>query len=492
MSYNADSIELRSFREAAQSTPGMYLGDDGQGGVFNAFMEILNNSCDEAIMGRGRRIEVYLEDNDNKVTVVDYGAGIPRGPKGDIPEILIELFTAAHSSGKFNSNNYKKVRGIHGVGQSATCVTSEYFIVNVKRDGYRWELEFDNGVPRTETAVRKEATKETGTEISFTPNKKVFHISATTPAFDAKRIEDELHLTSFFIPEVEFIFHHNGKKKTFYSKNGLKDFAAEKIKDPLHKGYIYGYKEFEDEVEIEVFAQWTLGKEKSYVFSNGALNSEGGSPIAGARSAFTRTVNSLSKKSFDGDAIRKGLVYIINIRHPHPIYSNQVKTKIQNPELRGYTQTVFTEALKDFARDNRKDFEKVVEILEKDQKADAAAERARKQVLEATRDIERNQKKKVFNSDKLKDAETLGEDSTLLLVEGNSAAASLAIARDPKKYGILALRGKSLNPLSNTEEKALQNEEIKLILSALGVTPGKYNPKKLRYGKIGIASDADR
>lgn len=489
MSYDANSIEIRDFREACRATPAMYLGDDRENGIFNCFLEILNNSCDEAIMKRGNKITVSMEDD--IITITDFGAGIPRGPNKDSKEVLIELFTKAHTSGKFDSKNYKKVRGLHGVGSSAVCVCSSIFIVDSLRDGYKWHLVFENGVPQTDVAVKQEATKQTGTIITFAPNKQVFHLEEKEKCFDYNRIREELELTSYFIPNVTFELIYNKKKEIFLSKNGLKDFAISRIKKPLHKNYIYGYKQFDDEVEIEVFAQWTNEREQCYVFSNGALNSEGGTCVGGAKAAFTRTVNSITKKDFDSDAIRKGLIYIINIRHPHPIYQNQVKNKIQNPELKGYTQTVFTEAIKDFVSKNKEDFNKIVELLDKEKRAEAAAERARKQVLDTTKDIEKNQKKKVFASDKLKDAEFLGQDSMLLIVEGTSAASSMAIARDIKKYGILSVKGKMLNCLSNDEEKIYQNEEIKLLLSAMNINPNKYDNKKLRYGKIGICVDAD-
>ena len=189
--------------------------------------------------------------------------------------------------------------------------------------------------------------------------------------------------------------------------------------------------------------------------------------------------------------IRKGLVYIVNIRHPHPIYQNQTKNKIQNTELRGYTQTVFTEAIKDFANNHKDEFNKIIEILNRDRKAELAADKARLKVLQATNEIEKNQKRKVFASDKLKDAEFLGKDSILLIVEGNSAASSIVKARDYTKYGVLAIRGKIINPLSNNEEDVFENEEIKLLLSAMNIVPGKYDNRKLRYGKIGICVDAD-
>ena len=469
----------------------MYLGDDRENGIFNCFLEILNNSCDEAIMGRGNLIEVEIKEDYDTIRIIDHGAGIPHGPNNDSKEILISLFTEAHSSGKFNTDNYKKVRGLHGIGVLLFVFVQEFYKVTNKRDGYVWFMSFTRGIPDFEVAQQGEETKETGTIIEFSPNKSIFHMTQDEKCFNYDRIRNELELTSYFIPNVTFTITCGKKKEKFFSKNGLKDFAATHIKNPLHKNFIYGYKQFDDEVEVEVFAQWTAGKEQAYVFSNGALNSEGGTPITGAKTAFTRTINTLSKGEFDADMIRKGLVYIVNIRHPHPIYQNQVKNKIQNPELRGYTQTVLSEAIKDFVIKNKNDFERIVEVLTKEKKAEAAAARARRQVLEATKDIEKNQKKKVFASDKLKDAEYLGENSILLIVEGNSAAASMAIARDTKKYGILAIRGKMINCLAHPEEKIFQNEEIKTLLSAMNIIPGKYDAKKLRYGKIAICVDAD-
>ena len=491
MSYDANSIQIRDFRTACRSTPGMYLGASGQDAAFNCFLEVLNNACDEAIMGRGNKIEIQLSNDGNTLTCIDGGAGVPHGANADCKEVLIELFCAAHSSGKFDTKNYKKVRGIHGVGTSAVCVCSSSFEVWSRRDGAEFYLDFKEGIPCKDEAVKLRDTKERGSTFRFTPNKQVLNIEDNLPIFDAEKIRKELRLTSYFIPKVKFVFSYQGKAEEFYSANGLKDFAHDCITKPLHKSFIYGYHEFEDEVEVEVFAQWTAGREAEYVFSNGALNIDGGTPSTGAKTAFTRTINSLSKGEFNADMIRKGLVYIVNIRHPHPIYQNQTKSRIQNPELRGYTQTVFTEAIKDFVRQHKDEFDRVVEMLTKEKKAEMAAERARKQVLEASKDIEKNQKRKVFASDKLKDAEFLGQDATLLLVEGLSAASSIAQARDATKWGILALRGKPINTFSNDDEKIYQNEEIKLLLSAMNIVPGKYDSKKLRYGRIGICSDTD-
>ena len=489
MSYTADSIQVRSFREAARMTPGMYIGTDGQDAAFNCFLEVLNNACDEAIMGRGDIITIQLSDDCDTITCIDKGAGVPHGANKDTDEVLIELFTAAHSSGKFDTTNYKKVRGIHGIGTSAVCVCSTSFEVWTRRDGAEYYINFKDGIPQLKTAKYIRDTQETGSTFKFTPDKQIFRIEGSN--FDYDRIKNELELTSYFIPNVKFILEYKKNKIEYISKNGLKDFAKDKIKNPLHKSYIYGYKEFDDEVEIEVFAQWTSGKETRYIFSNGALNSDGGTPETGAKAAFTRTINSLSKNDFDADMIRKGLVYIVNIRHPHPIYQNQTKNKIQNSELRGYTQTVFNEAIKEFYNKHNDEFNKIIEILKRDQKAEIAADKARAKILQASNEIEKNQKRKVFASDKLKDAEFLGQDSILLIVEGNSAASSIVKARDYTKYGVLAIRGKIINALSNSEEDIFENEEIKLLLSAMNIVPGKYDNRKLRYGRIGICVDAD-
>lgn len=494
MAYNAESIQVRDFRTAARTTPGMYIGADGQDAMFNCFLEILNNACDEAIMGRGNEIIVEVGDNDIKVS--DKGAGVPRGKNKDTEEVLIEIYTSAHSSGKFDTANYKRVRGMHGIGSSTVCVCSEIFEVWTKRDGAEWHLLFKDGIPQDTVARKLHTTKETGTVIYFKPDKSIFHLDDKTPSFDKERIKNELHLTSYFIPNVTFIYKDNTSEEKFLSKNGLKDFAADNIKKPLHKQYIYGLKTFENDIDIEVFAQWTTEREKCYVFSNGALNSGGGTPVTGMKAAFTRTINDLAKESFDGDMIRKGLVTIINIKHPHPVYQNQVKDKIQNQELRGYTQTAFTEAIKSWASTNATDLDKIISVLVKETKAEAAAEKAREAIMNHEKEMASVAKKKVINSEKLREARKLGQDSMLVLVEGDSAGGSISIGRQKApggdQIGILMLRGKAINALANPIDKVLENEEVKLLLQALGITYGqKYNSKKLRYGKVAICSDAD-
>ena len=490
MAYNADSIQIRDFRTAARATPGMYIGADGQDAMFNCFLEILNNACDEAIMGRGKEIIVEVADNEMRIT--DYGAGVPHGKNKDTEEVLIEIYTSAHSSGKFDSTNYKRVRGMHGIGSSTVCVCSKVFDVWTRRDGAEWFLEFNDGIPRASCAKKLRATKETGTTIRFEPDKTIFHLDDKTPAFDKERIKNELRLTSYFIPNVTFTYKADGKEEKFLSKNGLKDFASDNIKNPLHKNYIYGLRTFDNDIDIEVFAQWTTGREKCYVFSNGALNSGGGTPVSGMKAAFTRTINDQAKESFDGDMIRKGLITIINIKHPHPIYQNQVKDKIQNQELRGYTQTAFTEAIKEWITQNRSDFEKIIAMLVKEQKADMAAEKARLGVLNFEKKETEQRKRKITSSDKFKDCEKHGQDSMLIVCEGNSALGGLMPARDVKTEALYAVRGKVKNLMKHPLEECLENQEVSDIIMALGCgIQEKYSARKLNYGKVAIATDAD-
>ena len=491
MAYDANSIQVRDFRTAARQTPGMYIGADGQDATFNCFLEILNNSCDEAIMGRGNQIDVKIEND--AITVRDNGAGVPRGANKDCDEVLIELYTTAHSSGKFDSNNYSRVRGMHGVGASTVCVCSEIFDVLTCRDGAEWHLQFKDGIPQDTVARAIRKTKETGTTIYFKPDKKIFHIDNETPAFDIERIRNELELTSYFIPNVTFTLNLGGDNSAlFVSKNGLKDFAAAKITNPLHKNYIYGTKSFPDDVDIEVFAQWTAGKERCYVFSNGAANVNGGTPTSGMKAAFTRCVNDLSKNKFDGDMIRKGLVTIINIKHPHPVYKNQVKDQIQNQELRGYTQTVFTEAIKDWAAKNQGDLDKIINVLIKEKRADEASERARNAVLNMEKKEIEHKKQKITSSDKFKDCEKHGQNSMLIICEGNSALGGLLPARDVNTEALYAVRGKVKNLLKHPLDECLENQEVSDIIMALGCgIQERYNSKKLNYGKVAIAVDAD-
>ena len=279
----------------------------------------------------------------------------------------------------------------------------------------------------------------------------------------------------------------DGQKEIFFSQSGLVDGLSKENRLSLPFSYHYET----DDCKVDLALQWVSKKGQIRGYANNLYMPDGGAFISGFKSSLTRTFNSLAKTKYDGETIRDVLDGFVSVKVKMGQFTNQQKTALANPEARAAASSAISECLKQFYLKRRNDFDQVLELLHKIARAEAAAERARQNVLNAAREIEKNQKRKVFASDKLKDAEFLGQNSILLIVEGNSAMGGMAQARDYTKYGLLAIRGKIINCLSNPEEKIFQNEEIKLLLSAMNIIPGKYNASKLRYGKIAICSDAD-
>lgn len=487
--YGIEAIQSLDFREGVRTRIQMYLGSDDLEGTYQAFKEIINNSTDEALAGFGNRIEISVNEKENAIRVRDYGRGVPFGIREDGENVLVSIYSRSHTGGKFNDTVYKNASGLNGIGAKCVCLSSKWFDVFSIRDGKWAHAHFDKG-NLTTYEEKVSSDMKTGTIIEFSPDEEVFKNGKIGYSFE--KICQDIKDISYLYSGITFdIYDENNKQKVSYcAKNGIKDFVKENLSSPLHNHIIYNnIKDGEDTLEIAF--QWGSKKEEGYVFVNGLRCPEGGTPITGAKSSITRTFNSLSHENFDGDSIRGNLFYVINCSVAQPSFANQTKSKINNANLRTMASNCFNEALKDMEHNYKDEFNTIVELLRKISRAEAAAERARKQVLEATKDIERNQKKKVFASDKLKDAEYLGQDSTLLIVEGNSALGGMAQARDSSKYGLLAIRGKIINCLSNTDEDIFQNEEIKLLLSALNITPGKYDARRLRYGKLGICTDSD-
>ena len=490
--YDANSIEQLTFCQGVRQRIGIYLGSADHTGVLAGLLELVNNATDEALVC-STATKIEIEIGDDWASCRDYGRGMPHGPNDFSKEVMINLLTENHSGAKFNENAYGgKSRGLNGTGSAATCCSSDWFKISSYRDGAEWYMEFDKGVPKWPECQKKPlGNNKEGTYIIYKPSQEVFN--AEPIKFDFSEICSIIEEYSYFNKGVTFIVTDSKTKntKTFLSKNGLLDFSETKVENRIHKTPIH-YKTTEDDIDIEIILNWTTGKEKFYLFSNGGENENGGTPITGIKTSLTNFFKKKIRNMGDGSVARAGLVYICSVNLKNPIYDGQTKSRITNPELRGLAQRTTTKMLEDYARRHPGEFEQILTLLTKELKAERAAERARQQILKAGKEIETNQKKKVFSSDKLKDAEFLGENSTLLLVEGNSAAASMAIARDVTKYGILALRGKMINCLSNSDDKIFQNEEIKLFLSAMNIVPGKYNSKKLRYGKVAICTDADR
>lgn len=487
--YTIDDIKSLSFKDGVRTRIQMYLGSDDNEGTYQALKEIINNATDEAIAGYGKQIVIIISEKDNTITVEDEGRGVPFGIREDGENVLVSIYSKSHTGGKFVEGAYKNSSGLNGTGGKCVCLSSTFFKVQSVRDGRMAVAEFKRGelVDYHETTVKA----LNGTTITFKPDPEVFKNGKI--GYSYERICSDVKNISYLYNGITFIVTNSDTQetKTFCAKNGIVDFVKDHLPHPLHSHIITG--SATDGIDkIEIAFQWGTKKEEGYVFVNGLLCPEGGSPITGAKTAITRTFNSLAKTDFEGDSIRSNLFYVINCSVAAPSFANQTKTKINNASLRTLASTCFSDALKRMASTYSSEFDLVTDLLTKVTKAEIAAERARKKVMDATKDIERNTKAKAFSNDKLKDAEYLGQDSILLLVEGNSAAASMAVARDVKKYGILALRGKCINCMSNSDEDIYDNEEIKLLLSALGVTPNNYSASKLRYGRIGICVDADR
>ena len=486
MSYTASSIETLNFKQAIRKRIEMYMGSADNQGVIQCVRETISNSIDEFSIGFGKEIQITVKDN--IFTCRDFGRSVPFGKRDDGTEAMVAIFTTPHTGGKFNDKMYgNAVIGQNGIGMKGVALSAEYFVAKSYRDGKCAHLRIENGEVVKFEVIN--SSEKTGTYIEFKPSQEVYRLEPIKMDYDAvaAMCEDWSYLNK----GLKFILSDGEKETIYFSKNGIVDFIKAKVKATLQaEPYLY-YVEDENGNKVEIAFQWGCKKEKSYTFTNGLHNLNGGTSLTGAKTAITRTINNLAGQNYTGDFVRDSLCYVINAKVPHASFSDQTKMRVNNPELRQLTDKAFTEGIKEFAIRKKEDFDKIISFLNKIEKAEAAADRAREKVLLATAQVEKNQKKKVFSSDKLKDAEFLGQDSTLLIVEGDSAASSMAMARDIKKYGILAIRGKILNCLAHPEDKIFENDVINLLLSAMNIVPGKYNSSKLRYGRIAICTDSD-
>ena len=484
--YGINDIESLSFVDGVRKRISMYLGSADMEGVYNAIQEIISNSIDEFYMGYGNKIEIKIKGN--HVSIRDYGRGVPFGVKKDGSNVLVDIYSRAHTGGKFSDKVYNSVAGLNGIGGKATCLSSRQFFVKSNRGGRYATASFEKG--QLVSYGENTTNEKDGTWVVFEPDPEVYNLEPI--AIDFNRICERCRDLSYLTRGFTFIITDEVKQQTvtYCAKNGLLDLIKDNADKAVHSNPIY-YTTKVGAIEAEIAMMWTKGRERSYTFTNGLCQTEGGTSLTGVKTATTLFMKKHLGLEGGGDVVRTGLVYAVACKIPNPSFANQTKTKINNAELRTICQQATTKALEEFVTKFPKDFAAIVEFLGRERKAELAAENARKKVLEATKEIERNQKRKTFSSDKLKDAEVLGEGSTLLIVEGDSALGGMAQARDYTKYGLLAIRGKIINCLSNKEEDIFDNEEIRLLLSAMNIVPGAYNSKKLRYGKIGICVDAD-
>lgn len=483
--YTAENIKHLDTRNAMRQRIQMYLGSDDTDGIYQAFKEIINNSTDEALAGYGNKICIQIDEEHNSIQVRDYGRGVPFGII-DGRNILVAIYTESHTGGKFDKGAYKNSSGLNGIGGTAVCMSSKTFFVKSIRDGKIAEAKFKEG-NLIDYSEKTNNTNETGTIVGFIPDKEVFQNMTETFTYD--RICSEIKNISYLNKGIHFIIEAtDGRKQEFYSENGIADFIKDNISKPLMRApIICSAKDATDEVEVAFM--WTGDVGTSYVFVNGLYCPEGGSPVTGAKTTITTSIKRLSKKDFDPELIRKGLVYAINCKVANPSFANQTKSKINNPNLRTLVSQAFKEGLEEFS--NVPEFASIIEMMIKFQKAEKAADKAREAILNHTKEMSDIRKNKLAFIDKLSDAENLGQDAVLCIVEGDSAGDSVAIGRDTKKYGILRIRGKMKNCLKAEDEEIYKNEEIKMLLYSLGIDINNYDPKKLRYGKVAILVDPD-
>lgn len=359
------------------------------------------------------------------------------------------------------------------------------------RDGQVAYLCLEKGIKES-FMISPTDSKYHGTIVSFIPSQEVYHLEPISIKFED--IKKMCRDWSYLYPQIIFILNNDltGEKIEYQSKNGLLDFLKNSGVKSIHKTPLHIILK-EDQIETEIVMEWTDSRaETSFTFTNGLENSNGGTSLTGVKTALTNFFKKKIKGEGSPDTLRKGLLYAISCKVPNPSFANQTKTKVNTPELRGLCQRATTQMLEDFERKHSDEFQKILDLLLKEVKADAAAERARQAILNHEKEQKANEKKKLLNYDKLRDARKLGKDSILLCVEGLSAGGSMSIGRDPNTYGILMLRGKAKNLLKATIEEGLNNEEVKLLLQALGIIYGKpYNSEKLRYGRVALAVDGD-
>ena len=488
MSYTANDIETLDFRAAIRKRIEMYLGSADNQGVLQCAREIISNCIDEAIMGHGSKITIEYLGN-NRLRVSDEGRGCPFGVREDGTEALEAIYMTPHSGGKFSDKTYQSVIGANGIGGKGVALSSDEFVVISTRGGERATLKIKNGFKESFT-IEKVDSKLHGTIVEYVPAQEVYRLETIKTDFEA--IKAMCKDWSYLNKGISFILHnHETKEKiTYLSKGGLLDLIKDNADKAIHTNPAYHLIK-EGDIECEVALVWTKGKEKSFTFTNGLQQTEGGTSLTGVKTAITNFVKKQFKGEFDGDLARAGLVYAVSCKIPHPSFANQTKTKINNGELRGIAQRATGIALDTFMNRRPNDFKAVMDALATERKAEQAAERARRAVLEKVKEVNNAGKKGMIDVDKLADAENLGESAVLLLVEGKSAGGAMQRVRDPKKYGILKLRGKIINALSNDMDKVLANEEVTLFLKATGINISNYRESKFRYGKVAICVDAD-
>ena len=505
--YSASNIQVLEGLEAVRKRPAMYIGDTGPKGLHHLVYEVVDNSIDEALAGYATHIEVTIGE-DNSITVVDNGRGIPVDKHEKLHKSALEVvMTVLHAGGKFDKGSYKVSGGLHGVGVSCVNALSSYLRAEIRRDGHVYMQEYAYGHPKGPVEKIGD-TDETGTKVMFKPDPTIF-TETTVYNYDtlAKRLRylaflnAGIHLTLTDMREKDA--EGNPKREVFHSEEGLKEFVRyiDANKEHLIDDIIYISTERQG-IPVEVALTYnTSFNENVFSFVNNIDTVEGGTHVTGFRRGLTSTLKKyaedakmLEKLKIDisSDDFRQGLTAVISVKVMEPQFEGQTKTKLGNNEVIGAVQTAVSETLKNYLEEHPRQAKTIVDKVVLAATARHAAEKARQQV----------QRKSPLSGGglpgKLTDCSSrVAEDCELFLVEGDSAGGSAKQGRDPKYQAILPLRGKILNVEKAMEHKVFDSQEITNIFKALGVTIGTPedstapNISKLRYHKIIIMTDAD-
>jgi DNA gyrase subunit B len=496
-SYDAQDITVLEGLEAVRKRPGMYIGSTGVHGLHHLIYEVVDNSVDEALAGHCSAITVTIHPDDS-VTVVDDGRGIPVAVMAKEGRPAVEVvMTVLHAGGKFGEGGgYKVSGGLHGVGVSVVNALSERVDVEIRRDGYVWRQSYERGKPMADLA-RGEATSETGTTTTFLPDSEVFE----TLEFDFKTIEERMRDTAFLTRGLKITLideRGDGKRAEFQYDGGIVDFVAflNENKEPIHRKVI-SFEGESDEGSVEVAMQWNASYQESvFSFANNINTREGGAHLSGFRAALTGALNRYAREhgelrekddNLSGEDVREGLTAVISAKLTDPQFEGQTKTKLGNPGMAGFVQSVVNAKLAEYLEENPQDARSVI------RKAVSAAQ-ARNAARKA-RDLTRR-KSALENSTlpgKLADCSVKDPSlAELFVVEGDSAGGSAKGARDRSTQAILPLRGKILNVEKSRIDKVLQNTEIQALITAVGTgVRDEFDIDKARYHKIVLLTDAD-
>lgn len=504
--YSASNIQVLEGLEAVRKRPAMYIGDVGVKGLHHLVWEVVDNSIDEALAGYCDLVTVTIND-DNSITVEDNGRGIPTGIMEKEQRSALEVvMTVLHAGGKFDKNTYKVSGGLHGVGVSCVNALSELLLVTVCREGKKFEQEYERGHPKYPVRVVGDSEKR-GTTVHFLPDKQIFIISE----YNYETVATRLRELSFLNPRIRIILTDlrekdekgNSRSDEFFSEGGLREFVAyiDSTREKLIPEPIY-IESDKGEIPIQVAMSYNTSYSENLVsYVNNINTHEGGTHVAGFRRALTRTLKNYADKSgllekakieISGDDFREGLTTIISVKVAEPQFEGQTKTKLGNSDVMGAVDQAVGEALQDYLEEHPREAKLIVNKVILAAQARHAARKAREMV----------QRKNVLSGTGLpgKLADCSSADPSiceLYLVEGDSAGGSAKQGRDRNFQAILPLRGKILNVEKAQEHRIYDNEEIKNMITALGVTFGTpeddkaLNMNKLRYHKVIIMTDAD-